>query len=183
MHVRDFLGEFPRCAVLQKGNASIQFMPAVDVKIISPVAARSTSCPSAAGRPSVPGSKVRFSSLMNAFISNASTKPLLMPFGDFTLSLQPVIQFMTVLPAPCFEELVSTFADEVRNAFEKTATRVRVIVHSVQFQTFGNLSDYSHVQIASFVLINTDRCPRVINHASSEYFPPPRKAKLIITRT
>jgi len=29
-------------------------------------------------------------------------------------------------------------------------------VHSVQFQTFGNLSDYSHIQIASFVLNNTD---------------------------
>ncbi len=65
---------------------------------------------------------------------------------DFTLSLQPVIQFMTLLPAPCFEELVSTFADEVRNAFERTATRIRAIVHSVQFQTSGNLSDDSHIQ-------------------------------------
>ena len=70
---------------------------------------------------------------------------------DFTLSLQPVIQFMTLPPPPGFEELVSTFADEVGNAFDRTATRVRAIVHSVQFQTFGNLSDYSHIQIASFV--------------------------------
>src|SRR6266536_5492128 len=37
---------------------------------------------------------------------------------DFTLSLQPVIQFMTLPPPPGFEELVSTFANEVRNAFE-----------------------------------------------------------------
>ena len=36
---------------------------------------------------------------------------------DFTLSLQPVIQFMTLPPPPGFEELVSTFANEVRNAF------------------------------------------------------------------
>src|SRR5438552_18978252 len=62
---------------------------------------------------------------------------------DFTLSLQPVIQFMTLPPPPGFEELVSTFANEVRNAFDRTATRVRAIVHSVQFQTSGNLSDYS----------------------------------------
>src|SRR6266436_6917095 len=48
---------------------------------------------------------------------------------DFTLSLQPILQFMTLLPAPCFEELVSTFAYEVRNAFDRTATRVRAIVH------------------------------------------------------
>ncbi len=65
---------------------------------------------------------------------------------DFTLSLQPVIQFMTLPPPPGFEELVSTFANEVRNAFERTATRIRAIVHSVQFQTSGNLSDDSHIQ-------------------------------------
>ena len=67
---------------------------------------------------------------------------------DFTLSLQPVIQFMTLLPPPGFEELVSTFANEVRNAFDRTATRVRAIVHFRQFQTSGNLSDYSHIQKA-----------------------------------
>jgi hypothetical protein len=65
---------------------------------------------------------------------------------DFTLSLQPVVQFMTLLPAPCFEELVSTFADEVRKAFDRTATRVRAIVHLLQFPTSGNLRDYSHIQ-------------------------------------
>src|SRR6266498_100515 len=65
---------------------------------------------------------------------------------DFTLSLQPVIQFMTLLPAPCFEELVSTFADEVRDAFDGTATRVRSRVHFRQFPTSGNLRDYSHIQ-------------------------------------
>ncbi len=75
---------------------------------------------------------------------------------DFTLSLQPVIQFKTLPPPPGFEELVSTFANEDRNAFDRTATRVRAIVHSVQFQTFGTLSHYSHIQIASFVLNNTD---------------------------
>src|SRR6266566_9237961 len=65
---------------------------------------------------------------------------------DFTFSLQPVIQFMTLLPAPCFEELVSTFADEVRDAFDGTATRVRGRVHFRQFPTSGNLRDYSHIQ-------------------------------------
>jgi len=58
---------------------------------------------------------------------------------DFTLSLQPVIQFMTLLPAPCFEEVVSAFADEVGDAFDGTASRVRSSVHFRQFQTFGNL--------------------------------------------
>ena len=64
---------------------------------------------------------------------------------DFTLRLQPVIQFMTLLPAPCSEELVSTFADEVGDVFDGTATRVRSIVHFRQFQTFGNLTVCSHV--------------------------------------
>ena len=72
---------------------------------------------------------------------------------DFTLSLQPVIQFVTLLPAPCFEELVSTFADEVGDTFDGTATRVRGNVHFRQFQTFGNLSDHSHVQV--FALSST----------------------------
>jgi hypothetical protein len=62
---------------------------------------------------------------------------------DFALSLQPVIQFMTLPPPPGFEELVSTFANEVRNAFDRTATRVRAIVHFRQFQTFGNLTDHT----------------------------------------
>jgi len=75
---------------------------------------------------------------------------------DFTLSLQPVIQFMTLLPAPCFEEVVSTFADEVRNAFDRTATRVRSRVHFRQFQTFGNLSDYGHIQWAVFNSCSTE---------------------------
>jgi hypothetical protein len=66
---------------------------------------------------------------------------------DFTLSLQPVIQLMTLLPPPCFEELVSTFADEVGDAFDGTATRVRAIVQFRQFQMFGNLSDHNHVQV------------------------------------
>src|SRR6266496_2148069 len=65
---------------------------------------------------------------------------------DFTLSLQPVIQFMTLPPPPVFEELVSTFADEVGDAFDGTATRVRSRVHFRQFQTIGNLRDYSHIQ-------------------------------------
>src|SRR6266540_6792063 len=69
---------------------------------------------------------------------------------DFTLSLQPIIQFMTLPPPPCFEELVSTYADKVGDAFDGAATRVRAIVHFRQFQTFGNLSDYSHIQISSF---------------------------------
>jgi hypothetical protein len=90
---------------------------------------------------------------------------------DFTLSLQPVIQFMTLLPSPCFEELVSTFADEVGDTFDGTATRVRAIVHLLQYPTSDNLSDYSHIQIASFVLNNTDGCTRVSNHVSSEYLP------------
>src|SRR5260370_13007358 len=89
---------------------------------------------------------------------------------DFTPSLQPVIQFMTLLPSPCFEELVSTFADEVDDTFDGTATRVRAIV-LLQYPTSGNLSDYSHIQIASFVLNNTDGCTRVSNHVSSEYLP------------
>jgi hypothetical protein len=72
---------------------------------------------------------------------------------DFTLSLQPVIQFMPLPPPPGFEELVSTFADEVGDAFDGTATRVRSIVHFRQFQTFGNLTDYSHVQV--FALLST----------------------------
>ena len=72
---------------------------------------------------------------------------------DFTLSLQPVIQFITLLPAPGFEELVSTFADEVGDAFDGTATRVRSRVHFRQFQTFGNLIDYGHVQV--FALSST----------------------------
>jgi hypothetical protein len=46
---------------------------------------------------------------------------------DFTPRLQPVIQFMTLLPSPCFVELVSTFADEVGDTFNGTATRVRAI--------------------------------------------------------
>ena len=90
---------------------------------------------------------------------------------DFTLSLQPVIQFMTLLPSLCLEELVSTFADEVGNTFDETATRVRAIVHLVQYPTSGNLSDSSHNQIASFVLNNTDGYSNVSNHVSSEYLP------------
>ena len=66
---------------------------------------------------------------------------------DFTLSLQPVIQFMTLPPPPGFEELISTFANEVRNAFDRTATRVRGRVHFRQFQMFGNLTDHSDVQV------------------------------------
>jgi len=62
---------------------------------------------------------------------------------DFVLGLQPVIQLMTLPPPPGFEELVSTFANEVRNAFDRTATRVRAIVHFRQFQAFGNLTDHT----------------------------------------
>src|SRR5260370_21511736 len=89
---------------------------------------------------------------------------------DFTPSLRPVIQFMTLRPSPGLEELVSTFADEVGDTFDGTATRVRAIV-LLQYPTSGNLSDYSHIQIASFVLNNTDGCTRVSNHVSSEYLP------------
>ncbi len=75
---------------------------------------------------------------------------------DFTLSLQPVIQFMTLPPSPGFEELVSTFADEVRDALDGTATRVRSRVHFRQFPTSGNLRDDSHVQWAVFNSCSTE---------------------------
>ena len=65
---------------------------------------------------------------------------------DFTLSLQPVIDFMTLPPPPGFEELVGTFANEGRNAIDATATRVRTIVHFRQFKTFGNLTGI-HIQL------------------------------------
>jgi len=59
----------------------------------------------------VPGSKVCFSCLMNAFISNAFTKFLLMPFVDFTLRPQPVGQIMTMLAAALAPKLVGSLCN------------------------------------------------------------------------
>src|SRR6185503_5496686 len=147
----------PRCADVTLGSNRTGFTASKPDMVKPGVAGRSMKSPAASvwGRwPSTARRQCPSSTAQKLRLLVTVWKPKVML--DFTLSLQPVIQFMTLLPAPCFEELVSTFADEVRNAFDRTATRVRSRVHFRQFQTFGNLSDYGHIQWAVFNSCSTE---------------------------
>lgn len=47
---------------------------------------------------------------------------------DFTLRLQPVIQFVTWLRTPCFKELIGPYTDMIGNASIRVGVSTSMIV-------------------------------------------------------
>jgi len=70
--------EFPRRTVLKVSEASLQFMPVVDVRDHQAAVNRSRSWSQAAGKLFTFGITEAFKSLVSAFMSGRPSKPLLM---------------------------------------------------------------------------------------------------------
>ena len=111
MHFGDLFSEFPRRTVLKVSEASLQFMPAVDVKDHQADATRSRRWPQEAGRLFTFGFTEAFKRLISAFMSGRPSKPLLMPLVDFSFRPEPVSQIMTVFVAALVPQLEASLAE------------------------------------------------------------------------
>ena len=100
---------------------------------------------------------------------------------DLALRLQPIVKFMTWLPAPRLEKLVGWFTDDVRQSPNDTAHCVRFECEGYQL-SFGWIRlhiDFNSLPIPAFREVD---CSAFGNHlASSDILPPPMNASVKTT--